>query len=349
MLGLRMTPEERARAGGAGWLLAREEAAWVWAEEERRAKAAAARAATKAAKAAAKAGQQAPARAPDQMRGGEQRPAPCVPRGRSPFDAPAVPAAAARVVFAAAPLAIEGGAGATQGPAKQLLRPEPAGGRGSAPTPSRSASASSTPLMSAAAAAGAAVQAAAAPPPPLVLQRRGPTWRTRVLWNSARAAALAAPSVLTFPAAAAASALLPASVAAAGAPFAAALAPLVGMTLPFLLALPPAAVGLELFGVLLRKYAVERTYCIGQQWVLTAQGLEPALKPMDRYPRDWRSFGAVKGFFPGHRMVAYRNRLIKLLPGDRLSRRASARPVAAAAAAAVADAQAASGLADTGQ
>ena len=162
-----------------------------------------------------------------------------------------------------------------------------------------------------------------------LMSRRGAkSLKERVIWSGARAAALATPHIVpaaATAAAAAASSLPAAGALAAAAPAAAALlaaaAPLLGMVLPWLLALPPAAVGVELIGSLIVTFAVPRTYTLGQQWVLHGRGLEPALKPLNKYPRDWSEFGTLGGIFPGHRMVAYRDRLVRLLPGQRLLQR----------------------------
>ncbi|GBF95558.1 triacylglycerol lipase [Raphidocelis subcapitata] len=182
-----------------------------------------------------------------------------------------------------------------------------------------------------------------------LLQRRGPTLRDRFLWNACRAAGLAAPKLLTaaaaaaLPLAASLSSLLPRALVSALAPPIAAAAPLAGAVLPLLLALPPAAVVFEVVCALIVVFVVPRTYTIGTQWVLTKHGLEPALRRLEEYPRDWASLRPIGGLFPGHRMVAYRDRLGKLLPGERLracpsyramDERASAAAAAAAAAAA---------------
>jgi hypothetical protein len=179
----------------------------------------------------------------------------------------------------------------------------------------------------------------------LMQRRGGRTLRARVLWSGMRAAALAAPHLLSTAAAAAVPAgaavltsLLPAALVAGAAPLVAVFAPLVGIVLPALLALPPAAVAVEVVGSLIVTFCVPRTYTIGQQWVLTAQGLEPALKPLDQYRRDWAEMGALGGLFPGHRMVAYRNRLVRLLPGERLQRCPAPLPPPAAPAAGAAGA-----------
>jgi hypothetical protein len=186
-----------------------------------------------------------------------------------------------------------------------------------------------------------------------LLQRRGnKSLKERVFWSGARAAALATPHIVTgaaasLPAGAALSALLPASFTAAAAgplaPFLFVATLVVGMILPALLALPPAAVLVEFIGSLIVTFAVPRTYTLGQQWVLTGQGLEPALKPLAQYHRDWTEFGTLGGIFPGHRMIAYRDRLIRLLPGQRLQRLPNSANLARAAAAAAAAAKASAG------
>jgi len=172
-----------------------------------------------------------------------------------------------------------------------------------------------------------------------LLQRRpGPPLKQRLLWHGARLAALAAPKLAYGTAAAAAasifpvaSAALPAGVLTVLLPALAALAPLLFFVFRFFLALPRAAVVFELTCCLIRLFFVPRTYTVGQQWVLTRQGMEPALRALDRYHRDWEEHKSLGGLFPGHRMIAYRNRLSRLLPGKRLMSCSSYRNLVAVA------------------
>jgi hypothetical protein len=162
-----------------------------------------------------------------------------------------------------------------------------------------------------------------------LLQRRGPSLKERLLWNAARAALLAAPKLAAAAAAALpARALLPAPQPPAGA-----LAGLCSVLSTLLLALPPAAVVFELVCGLVVVFIVPRTYTIGTQWVLTRAGMEPALRPLNQYPRDWDSLKWLGGLWPGHRMCAYRARINGLLPAERLRHCASYRALAKAAAA----------------
>jgi hypothetical protein len=170
-----------------------------------------------------------------------------------------------------------------------------------------------------------------------LVQRRGPTLWQRLVFRASRSTLLVAPvyavsALFAVPAAALLPSCLlsalPAPLAAA-VPFVASLAwPLVRALLVLLLLLVPAAVSTELFLRVVRHYYVEPTYTLGQQWVLTGQGLEPALKPLRQYPRHYSDFNGVEGLFAGHRMKAYRARLGALLPGEALARIPSYRNLA---------------------
>jgi hypothetical protein len=111
-----------------------------------------------------------------------------------------------------------------------------------------------------------------------------------LLRDGLRAAALAAPR------------LVPALARAAG---------------PLLSRLLPAAVGVEILGSALLAAVVPRTCTIGQQWVLTHEGARPAGRPAQEYPQQPHTLGLreLGGFFAGHRMISYRNRIAQLTGG----------------------------------
>ncbi|GBF96415.1 hypothetical protein Rsub_09214 [Raphidocelis subcapitata] len=103
----------------------------------------------------------------------------------------------------------------------------------------------------------------------------------------------------------------------------------------------PAAVGFDVLASAVIAAVVPRTRPIGTQWVLTHEGPQPAGRPARAYPQQPAALGLgeLGGLFPGHRMVAYRNRVAQLggaPPLDSLAGREDAEAAAAADAAAAA-------------
>jgi hypothetical protein len=81
--------------------------------------------------------------------------------------------------------------------------------------------------------------------------------------------------------------------------------------LPAALTAPVALAAMHLVG----KAAVPVSHPLGQQYVMTGSGLEPAMRPLKSYPRNGEGLNLQQlgGLFPGHRMIAYRRRMVKLL------------------------------------
>ncbi|GBF91817.1 hypothetical protein Rsub_04922 [Raphidocelis subcapitata] len=130
-------------------------------------------------------------------------------------------------------------------------------------------------------------------------------WAGRALGAGLRVAALAAPR------------LLPAAV-------------------PVLGTLLPAAAGIEILGSAILMWAVPRNCPLGSQWVLSADGLAPADRPLCRFPRAPQALGLKQlgGLFPGHRMIAYRTRIAQLSSRGGTAASAAGAPAARAPAAA---------------
>lgn len=89
----------------------------------------------------------------------------------------------------------------------------------------------------------------------------------------------------------------------------------VGWLLPRSLILPPAAAALHLLGGAIVTAMLPVSYYIGEQWVLTAEGLQPAGAPLGSYQQEADSLGLADlgGPFPAHRMIAYRNRVRQVM------------------------------------
>jgi hypothetical protein len=81
-----------------------------------------------------------------------------------------------------------------------------------------------------------------------------------------------------------------------------------------LLALLPAAAGLDLLGSAVIAWAVPRNFPLGSQWVLTHDGLLPQGRSLGAFRRDASSLNLEElgGLFPAHRMISYRNRVAHL-------------------------------------
>lgn len=84
--------------------------------------------------------------------------------------------------------------------------------------------------------------------------------------------------------------------------------------LPAALTAPVALAAMHLVG----KAALPVSHPLGQQYVMTGSGLEPVVRPLKSYPRSGEGLGLKQlgGMFPGHRMIAYRRRMVTLLQQD---------------------------------
>lgn len=80
---------------------------------------------------------------------------------------------------------------------------------------------------------------------------------------------------------------------------------------------PAALAALHILGSAAYQAALPVTHPLGQQWVMTAGGMEWQARPLDSYPRDRDQLGLAElgGFCPGHRMIAYRRRVTRLSSG----------------------------------
>ncbi len=90
--------------------------------------------------------------------------------------------------------------------------------------------------------------------------------------------------------------------------------PLVGRWPLGLSAAPTAVTMLHLIGASMAA-TMPHNYYIGQQYVMTAAGTEPVLGHMNSFPKDpvGLKLHELKGAFPAHRMIAYRNRVLQVL------------------------------------
>jgi hypothetical protein len=81
--------------------------------------------------------------------------------------------------------------------------------------------------------------------------------------------------------------------------------------LPAALTAPVALAAMHLVG----KAALPVSHPLGQQWVITGAGLEAVDRPLKNYPRSGEGLDLKQlgGLFPGHRMIAYRRRMVTLL------------------------------------
>jgi hypothetical protein len=81
--------------------------------------------------------------------------------------------------------------------------------------------------------------------------------------------------------------------------------------LPAALTAPVALAAMHIIG----KAALPVSHPLGQQYVMTGAGLEPVDRPLKSYPRSGEGLDLKQlgGLFPGHRMIAYRRRMVKLL------------------------------------
>eukprot|EP00775_Hariotina_reticulata_P012111 gene12111-12250_t len=84
------------------------------------------------------------------------------------------------------------------------------------------------------------------------------------------------------------------------------------LSLPHLMIAPIGLATLHLVGSF--QAALPVSHPLGQQWVLTANGSEEAAKPLSSYPKhaDALKLKELGGLFPGHRMIAYRRRVVAL-------------------------------------
>lgn len=87
---------------------------------------------------------------------------------------------------------------------------------------------------------------------------------------------------------------------------------------PRALSAPLAVAAVHLMGTLWLKSAVPVSHPLGQQWVMTRDGMEKVVKPLKAYPKDTQDLGLQQlgGFAPGHRMIAYRRRVVNLIHKD---------------------------------
>jgi hypothetical protein len=81
--------------------------------------------------------------------------------------------------------------------------------------------------------------------------------------------------------------------------------------LPAALTAPVALAAMHLVG----KAALPVSHPLGQQYVITGAGFEPVDRPLKSYPRSGEGLDLKQlgGLFPGHRMIAYRRRMVTLL------------------------------------
>jgi hypothetical protein len=81
--------------------------------------------------------------------------------------------------------------------------------------------------------------------------------------------------------------------------------------LPAVLTAPVALAAMHLVG----KAALPVSHPLGQQYVITGAGLEAVDRPLKSYPRSGEGLDLKQlgGLFPGHRMIAYRRRMVTLL------------------------------------
>jgi hypothetical protein len=84
------------------------------------------------------------------------------------------------------------------------------------------------------------------------------------------------------------------------------------LSLPHLLMAPIGLATLHLVGSF--QAALPVSHPLGQQWVLTASGPEEAAGPLSSYPKaaDALKLKELGGLCPGHRMIAYRRRVVAL-------------------------------------
>lgn len=85
--------------------------------------------------------------------------------------------------------------------------------------------------------------------------------------------------------------------------------------LPGVISTPLAVVAVQLMGTWWLKSALPVTHPLGQQFVMTGSGMEQVAKPLKAYPKAAQDLGLQQlgGFAPGHRMIAYRRRLVNLM------------------------------------
>lgn len=81
--------------------------------------------------------------------------------------------------------------------------------------------------------------------------------------------------------------------------------------IPAALTAPVALVAVHLVG----KATIPVSHPLGQQVVMTGAGPRPASKPLKGYPHNAEGLNLQQlgGLFPGHRMIAYRRRMVALL------------------------------------
>ncbi len=92
--------------------------------------------------------------------------------------------------------------------------------------------------------------------------------------------------------------------------------------LPGALTAPAVVAAAHIVGSLVIKAALPATHPLGQQLVMTSDGVSELDRPLRTYPRARADLADLGGLFPGHRMIAYRRRLVTLLsqqPGMPLS------------------------------
>lgn len=81
---------------------------------------------------------------------------------------------------------------------------------------------------------------------------------------------------------------------------------------------PVALAALHFVGSAALRASMPASHPLGQQWVLTREGLQPADRPLKEYPKCATSLRLreLGGLFPGHRMIAYRRRVVALKRRD---------------------------------
>jgi hypothetical protein len=89
-----------------------------------------------------------------------------------------------------------------------------------------------------------------------------------------------------------------------------------GALAPLALTLPAAAL-LRFVGKLMVRAMLPKNFPVGQQWVLTSDGAFPVTRaqPVSSFsPQpEQLDLAGLGGMFPGHRMIAYRRRMVQLL------------------------------------
>ena len=92
-----------------------------------------------------------------------------------------------------------------------------------------------------------------------------------------------------------------------------------GALAPLALTVPAAAL-LHFVGKLMVRVVFPRNFPVGQQWVLTSDGAFPLThaQPVSsfRSQAEDLDLAGLGGMFPGHRMIAYRRRMVQLLRPD---------------------------------